>query len=149
MNEQRPERESVWSVGQTWLPWCLALIFLLTIGWTSFVARTEATQGKSENVSQPAIIVANQSALAIPLIVLFATIVVTVVDTVGGAIVVTKRYLDNKFVEPIRKQLRKDGREEERRLWMDWNRRRGEAEQKGEPFNEPPPFSESPNGKDA
>ena len=87
------------------------------------MARTEATQGKSENVSQPAIIVANQSALAIPLIVLFATIVVTVVDTVGSAIVVTKRYLDNKFVEPIRKQLRKDGREEERRLWMDWNRR--------------------------
>ena len=113
------------------------------------MARTEATQGKSENVSQLAVIVVNQSALAIPLIVLFATIVVTVVDTVGGAILVTKRYLDNKFVEPIRKQLRKEGREEERRLWMDWNRRRGEAERKGEPFNEPPPFSESPNGKDA
>jgi flagellar biosynthesis/type III secretory pathway protein FliH len=31
------------------------------------------------------------------------------------------------------------GRTEERLKWTDWNRRRVEAEKKGEPFNEPPP----------
>jgi hypothetical protein len=31
------------------------------------------------------------------------------------------------------------GREEMNRLWADWNRRRVQAEERGEPFDEPPP----------
>ena len=68
---------------------------------------------------------------------------------------VTKRYLDRKFVEPVRERLREEGRQEarkqlreetiaigrkqERQRWEAWNQRRLEAEAKGEPFDEPTP----------
>ena len=71
-------------------------------------------------------------------------------------IVVTKRYLDSKLVEPIRRQLREEGREEGKAIgeeranqrWEAWNRRRLEAEAKGEPFDEPLPKKEHTNGKE-
>ena len=89
----------------------------------------------------------------------------------GGATLVTYRYLSNKFLKPLhekmreeserireegrekgheegRKEGRKEGREEERFLWAAWNQRRLEAEQGGEPFDEPPPGSND-NGKQA
>jgi hypothetical protein len=93
----------------------------------------------------------------VPLIVLDAILIVTVVDLLGGVTLVTYRYLSNKFLVPLQQKLleeglekgrqegrqkgRQEGREEERRLWSDWNRRRVEAEEKGEPFLEPPPGS--------
>ena len=72
---------------------------------------------------------------------------------------VTYRYLNNKFVEPLRRQLRQEGleqgREESREQvqmlkmrTLDWYARQQAALAKGEPFDEPPPFIESPNGKD-
>jgi len=89
--------------------------------------------------------------------------------------VVTYRYLNNKFVEPLRRQLRQEGfeqgwqegfeqgreagirmgleesREQAQALKMrtlEWYARQQAALAKGEPFDEPPPFIESPNGKD-
>ena len=44
-----------------------------------------------------------------------------------------RRYLKEGFQQ---------GREEERRLWLDWDKRRKEAEAQGEEFNEPPPGGE-------
>ena len=59
---------------------------------------------------------------------------------------VTYRYLSNKFLKPLHEKLREEGREkgreegreETQRKWDDWNQRRLEAEQNGQPFNEPP-----------
>ena len=59
---------------------------------------------------------------------------------------VTYRYLSDKFLKPLHDKLRTEGRKEGseavQRQWAAWNRRRLEAEQNGEPFNEPPPGSE-------
>ena len=60
---------------------------------------------------------------------------------------VTYRFLERKILKPQAEKLRAEGREqgrrkgrdEERQVWTDWNRRRVEAEEKGKPFNEPPP----------
>ena len=87
---------------------------------------------------------------------------------------VTYRYLNNKFVEPLRRQLWQEGfeqgwqegfeqgreagirmgleesREQVQALKMrnlEWYARQQAALAKGEPFDEPPPFIESPNGK--
>ena len=60
---------------------------------------------------------------------------------------VTKRYLDSKLVEPIRQQLREEGKKRERQRWVAWNRRRLEAEAIGESFTEPPPGSDPANCK--
>ena len=88
---------------------------------------------------------------------------------------VTHRYLNNKFVEPLRRQLRQEGFEQGRQegfeqgreagirmgleegqeqvqtlkmRTLEWYARQQAALAKGEPFDEPPPFIESPNGKD-
>ncbi len=60
---------------------------------------------------------------------------------------VTYRFFERKILKPQAEKLRAEGRAEgqeqgrveERQVWTDWNRRRMEAEEKGEPFNEPPP----------
>ena len=55
---------------------------------------------------------------------------------------VTYRYLSDKFLKPLHEKLReegrKEGREEVQHRWASWNQRRLEAEQNGQPFDEPP-----------
>ena len=146
-HKEEQKRESVWNVAARWVPWCLALIFLLTIGWTAFVARTPAAHGDYASNSLLAVDTAEKSGPAAPLILLLAVCLVSLADSMEGIIVVTKRYLDSKLVEPIRRQLREDGleegREQERQRWEDWNSRRLEAEARGVPFDEPTPNSDS------
>ena len=150
MAGQRQERESVWSVARKWLPWCLLLIFSLTIGWTAFVSWVEATQFSHESDSQLVIAAVNKSAPTIPLIAVFSMMVVTLGDVLGGGILVTKRYLEEKFLNPwLEKQAekgRREGREQERKMWEAWYERQQLALAKGESFNEPPPGSVSSNG---
>jgi hypothetical protein len=50
----------------------------------------------------------------------------------------TKEYLYDK-IERQRERLREEGRETLASEIEDWNRRRLEAERRGEPFDEPPP----------
>ena len=38
------------------------------------------------------------------------------------------------------------GQQQERARWTEWNRRRLEAEQRGEEFTEPPPTGDDSNG---
>ncbi len=115
------------------------------------MAWVEATQFRHTSVTQLVIAAVNKSAPATPFIFLVSMLIVSGADLLEGVIMVTKRYLDSKFVEPIRKQLREEGREEGReeaiKLWKAWNRRREDAEKRGEFFTEPPPGTESPNGK--
>ena len=144
MDEQQqqqpePERESVWSVARRWVPWFLLLICLMTVAWTGFVFWVEATQFTHPTRSRMVIAAVNKGAPASPLIFLFAIVVVSMADSLEGMAVVTKRYLDNKLVEPIRKRLREEGAKENQELWIAWNSRRLEAEARGEPFDEPPP----------
>ena len=201
--DQRPperddKRESIWSVAKGWLPGYLFLVFLLSLIWTAFVVWVENTYG-----SYPArwlLLKASvtESSAGILGIALGSLAAVTIADTGGGAIVVTYRYLNNKFVEPLRRQLRQEGqaagreegleegleqgleqgreegiqqgreqgraegiqvgreqgilesREQVHALQlrtMEWYTRQQVALAKGEPFDEPPPFSELSNGK--
>ena len=48
--------------------------------------------------------------------------------------------------ERIRRKARAEGREQIQALWLDWNRRRLEAEERGEAFHEPPPALNNRNG---
>lgn len=147
MHDQQPDRESFWSVGRKWLPWCLGIVLVLDVGWTAFIAVHEVSSGKHQGLSEIVIAVVHGSAPAVSFIVLNAILLVSVLDVLGGLTVVTYRYLSRKFLVPLEERLqqevrekgREEGREEERRLWADWNRRREEAEQNGEPFADPPP----------
>ena len=165
MNDPRASRDSVWSVGRQWLPWCLGLIFALTIGWVVFIARFETASGKHDGIAETTIAVVGGSAAAVPLIVVCAIFVVTALDIAGGAIMVTYRYLERKFLKPLEERLlaearaaaiaegkavgmavgkamgMAEGAESMRLMWEDWNRRREEAATQGKLFNEPPPGS--------
>ena len=47
-------------------------------------------------------------------------------------------------------RTRRQAREEVNRLWVEWNRRRIQAEERGEPFDEPPPdISRNDSGRPA
>ena len=140
-----PPRESPLSVARKWLPWCAALIFAMTAGWTALVAWAEVGGGKQQGVAAITIAVVSKAAPAAPMIVIYAIMIVSALDVAGGFAMVTARYLSNKFLEPLKEKRRAEGRvegrEEERRKWTDWNRRRLEAEARGVPFDEPPPSS--------
>lgn len=133
------------SVAQKWLPWCLTLIFAMTVGWTVLIALSEVSGGEYEGVAKTAIAVVSAAAPAAPLIVLYAILVISALDLTGGVIVVTAKYLGNRFVKPLREKLRAEGfiegKAEERRKWTEWNQRRLNAEAAGVPFHEPPPSS--------
>ena len=127
------------------------------------MARSEVVSGQHDSISETAIAVVNRSALATPLIILFSMFIITVMDSLGGLLVVTYRYLSDKFLEPQREKIRAKaraegkaaglaegkaaglaaGRAEERRMWEAWVRRREEAERNGEPFDEPPPGADA------
>ena len=140
---REPAREPIWSVARKWLALCLGLIFAMTIGWTVLVARAVIGSGEYEGVTETAIAVVTIASSAVPLIVVYSMFIVVLLDTAGGAIVVTYRYLSDKFLEPQREKLRREGQEQGaakvQRAWEDWLRRKEEAEGKGETFDEPPP----------
>ena len=139
LGAESSQRESPLSVAQKWLPWCLALIFVMTGAWTALVAWAEISGGQHGAIAKTAIAVVSAAAPAAPLIVLYAILTIGTVDLTGGAAVVTARYLTNKFVTPLIEKRRAEGRAEERRKWTEWNRRRLEAEASDAPFDEPPP----------
>ena len=165
-NEESSDRESILSVARKWLPWCLSLIFILTIGWTALIAYTEIASGPERSFVQTFIAIVNGSATAHPAIILYSFLIVTAVDAAGGFIMVTKRYLEEKWLKPQRERLRKEAREkgreegreegrevgreegrevgraQERQYWIGRERRRLEAEAKGIPFDEPFPGSD-------
>ena len=107
-------RESPLSVARKWLPWCLALIFVMTIGWTALVASEEVSNGNHTSLRQIAIAVVYKAAPAVPFIVIYAIMTTSVVDTLGGSVVVTAQYLRNKFVKPLIERHKAEGRAEGR-----------------------------------
>ena len=76
--------------------------------------------------------------LVAPLIVVAAANSIVLVE---GIPMVSEQFLQRR---EARGEARGEerGRRENQKLWEEWNRRRLEAEERGEEFNEPPPGSE-------
>lgn len=58
-------------------------------------------------------------------------------------VMVAADYFTKKWLNPLKEQLRQEGRAERDAMWEAWNARRMEAEEKGESFYEPPPSAGS------
>ena len=171
-DESQDDRISILTVARTWWAWCLGLIFVLTIGWTALVAQTIVASGEYTGAAQTIVAIVSTSAPGEFLIIIYSLMAVTALDYGGGYIVVTARYLTNKWVKPLQDKFRQEGRKEgleegieigvergraegremgvtsERQYWLDRERRRLEAEAQGIPFDEPLPGDEphSTNG---
>ena len=105
------------------------------------VAWYEVSYGDHQSLLETAISVGGKAGMAAPLIPLFAVLVVTALDTLGGFIMVTARYLTDKWLTPLREKRKAEVRKEVMAEVKEWNNRRLEAEKKGEPFDEPLPFT--------
>lgn len=125
MSRQQPERENLWSVGRRWLPWCLGIIFALTIGWVTLIAWDEVARGRHESAVTLGIAVVKEAAPAQPLIVVCAIFIITILDLAGGLAVVTAKFLTDKFIEPRRERLRKQALKEGYEQGMEQGLERG------------------------
>ena len=65
----------------------------------------------------------------------------TTAEITGGTMVIAD-WLRTKLVAPLQDSLREEGRAEAYTIWREWNRRRLEAEARGEEFNEPEPSND-------
>ena len=147
MSDELRSLYSPLSISRELLPWSVWAICLLTIVWTALTAWAEVSSGKHADILDTSLAVGANTADSVPLIVIYSIIGVMVGNfIVGGGIMImaraTKEYLYDK-IERQRERLRNEGREEGRETLAseieDWNRRRLEAERRGEPFDEPPP----------
>ena len=168
-DRRRSDLVSPLDIAKKWLPWCAALIFAQTLGFTALIAWREISKGVA-GVNELIIEVVSGTAPSVPLFVVYAIIGVSMADFIGGTAMVTAKYLTKKLIEPLERKRREEleqrfergraegvaqgvaqgvergraegvdqGMERERRAWTEWNSRRMEAEANGLPFNEPPP----------
>ena len=140
---------------------CVLVMMAYTFGWTAFVAWHEVRTGNHPDLAHTAIATANEVGQVATLILIYSVATTVLMDFLGGTLMVTARYLGNKFVQPLIERHKAEGRVEgiavgrvegitegiatgeaaERRRWTEWNSRRVEAERAGVPFDEPPPAS--------
>ena len=93
-------------------PLCLAVMLLYTFGWTAFVARHEVRTGDHPDLSHTAIAAANGAGQVDGLILLYSIATTVALDIIGGMVLVTARYLENKFVKPLIERHKAEGRAE-------------------------------------
>ena len=93
-------------------PLCLAVMLLYTFGWTAFVARHEVRTGDHPDLGHTAIAAANGAGQVDGLILLYSIATTVALDIIGGMILVTARYLENKFVKPLIERHKAEGRAE-------------------------------------
>ena len=122
-------------------PLCLVVTLAYTFGWTAFVARHEVRTGNHPDLESLAIATFERVGQVDTLILIYSVATTIALDFLGGTLMVTARYLGNKFVQPLIERHKAEGEAAERRRWVEWNSRRVEAERAGVPFDEPPPAS--------
>ena len=126
-------------------PLCLVVTLAYTFGWTAFIARHEVRTGNHPDLESLAIATFERVGQVDTLILIYSVATTIALDFLGGTLMVTARYLGNKFVQPLIERHKAEGREEgetaANRRWTEWNSRRVEAERAGVSFDEPPPAS--------
>ena len=133
------ERESLVGIARKWLPWCLGLIYVITAGWSAFVVRHEIIYQDHDSLETVAVAAALKTAAVVPLIILCGMFIVPAIDFIGGVMMVTARYLTNKFVKPLIERHKAEGRAEANAEWRAWYNRMMDARAANQPFDEPPP----------
>ena len=153
MNDKSPERVSIWSVlAKYWnsIVWVL-IVFLIV--WTSvFVAAYDFVQVANDSantgsgpfkrgyyVAVGLAFLKDYASYTIGSLMILVIIMALAMDGKENLKVTLTRWLREKVEEEEMLRARAEGRAEANRKWSDWYRRLKEAEEKNEPFDEPPP----------
>ncbi len=131
------------SISKKLWPWCLWAICILTVAWTGLIAWNEVSGQKYAGILETTIAVASNTADVVPLIIVYSILGVMIGNFIlGGGIMIMARvardYLYDK-IERQREKFREEGRQALTVEVAEWNRKRLEAEERGEQFDEPPP----------
>ena len=138
-NSLEDGRESIWSVPPGRMAQYLALFTLFASMGLGFLLWYEIFSNTSDTLPQTVLAIIKGLGL----------------NTAGAAglsfqivegpkfVMVVADYFTKRWLNPLKEQLRQEGRAEGYAEWEAWNARRMEAEEKGEPFDEPPPSADS------
>ena len=91
---------------------CVGIMMLYTFVWTAFIAQHEVRTGNHPDLESTAIATANGVGQVDTLIVIYSIATTVALDFLGGTLMVTARYLGNKFVKPLIERHKAEGREE-------------------------------------
>ena len=131
-------RVSVMSVHERWWYAYLVAFFVQMAIWTTMVAWDEAVRGNHATVVEYIRAVGEGSSPMVQMFVLNSIIIIEL----GRLIMVLAQGIADRLKERREKfkaELRSEGRAELAAKVNDWNKRRLEAEARGEGFDEPPP----------
>ena len=131
-NENREGESWLSSIARIYGPWHLGITAIQGIAWAAFVYWNES--GKHAHWADIVQTVGEKTWVALPALFITSAIILAGIQK-GGRMVLT-------FVDERRKRIEKaraEARAEAYAEWTDWNRRREEAERRGECFDEPPP----------
>ena len=143
------ERESIWSVPTRLYGWYLGVFAVFTVLSTGYVGWEEFHNPANEGFYETFLAVGHAAS---PFVILPAGFSIITVEVM--AMIADRLFRRRYFREGLEKgreegrtegrmegrtEGRTEGREEERQRWLEWDRRRREAEEHGEEFNEPPP----------
>ena len=134
----KPEPQlSILSVSKRWWHVCVILLCVQTLGWMAFIWYGERDTAADWRELIEAVVYGTSR--AIPTFIVLSLMVVLAAEFVGGLTVVLAEYLKHKLQKRFEERGIATGREQANAAWEAWYKRMREAQQKGEPFDEPPP----------
>ena len=141
--ENRAEESWLSSIARIYGSWHLAITAIQSAAWAAFVYWNAS--GESNDWADAIEMAGEKSWPAIPAFFITSAIILAAIQK-GGRMVLTFMDERRKRIEKAREEAREEMREEMRAeihavnaRWTDWNRRREEAAERGERFDEPPP----------
>ena len=134
----------MWSIPPGWWT-AFSALFIIQVSFVStIVGLDEVRHGDQDRRFAEILSAVLDRLSAVPIV---AAAVSMVLLEGAKTIMVIGQYLENKLVKPLQERLREEGRTEggakTHEAWNSWNRRRLEADERGLPFNEPPPQAPS------
>ncbi len=142
LEEEQVERGSPFDVVAQHIGRFLSTFLILWATLTSIVSYSRIITSGSEPLAWHETATITISAAAVTVGIAFPLSIAVV----EGIPMVFAHFIKLRNREEGREQGRKEGRDAANRLWMDWVRRKAEAESAGESFDEPPPNLQSSNG---
>ena len=138
--ETRTPENWLASLARIYGPWHLGLTSIQTAAWTAFVYWNES--GKQDAWADVVQTAVEKMLIGVPGASILSIIFLATIEKVGKVAF--------KFIDERRKRIatawseghsegRAEGLGEAYVSWTEWNRRREEAEKRGERFDEPPP----------
>lgn len=145
------ERESIWSITRGRRALYFGLFSLYAFAGIGFLIWYHVFEGRAD--TWPEIILSITQGIGVNTVGAAGLALLTIEGP--KTIMVVADYIASRWLNPLKKRIREEGRAEGRvegeaqnqATWVAWNERRLAAEANGEDFNEPPPGTSS-NGSE-